>query len=143
MGNGFYLTLVGKDENIEEYQKVFGENIILKDNDQWFLVNEEIRSLQSSVEAMQKGTELLNMLHGIMTVGIGAPYDICINGVIENGENQKRSVAEISCEFTVVNPLDGNRINKIKEIQHVAFDNEDVKQCLMWFSQGMPNFYDS
>ena len=94
MKNGFYLTLIGKNEAIEEYRKVFGENVILvQDNNQWFLTNEEIRLSQSSVEAMQKGSELLNIMHGIMSVGIGAPYDICINGFIENGENQKRGVA--------------------------------------------------
>jgi hypothetical protein len=144
MKNGFYLTLIGKNEAIEEYRKVFGENVILvQDNNQWFLTNEEIRLSQSSVEAMQKGSELLNIMHGIMSVGIGAPYDICINGFIENGENQKRGVAEILCEFTVVNPLNDNRINEIKEIQHVAFNNEDVKRCLIWFSHGAPNLYDA
>lgn len=85
---------------------------------------------------MQIGAETLQLMHGIMSVIAGAPYDISVAGCKSYEENHGKITCEISGTVQLVGKLSEDENDIAREYQHIANRNETMKKCLQLFSYG-------
>lgn len=142
---GYYITLLGEDKDIEQYESV-ADSIaeIIKYDGIWYLSNDNIRKSENQNEALKKGMDLLDLICGLWTLYGGYCLNVRANGVAIINDNDDKSLVckDIDFQFEVIKEISETEKTTMKEILCLAVNDSCVKEVLFYLRNGVPNNYD-
>ena len=149
--DGFYFVLSGKDDEIEEYQKMAGDCVeIFKNEKSWYLSSRDIRAEMDYDKSKRIAEDRLNLLHGIVAFYIGHSYDIKISDAVsKTNKNINKVFVEFDVNCTVVKDIKEEDINSAKTLLKIAIQKEKnneykLTDLLKILRNGYPlDYYDS
>lgn len=138
---------------MQDYHEWFdGEcGIVLRKNADgiWGMTSEGLGKIANASDADSMATDLLRIMHGIVTIVTGGPYPIKIKEmrVYDAKKDEFQVACDISCTVYVVKPQVQDTKQRISAITKQVFKShkcgeETLRRCLTILSNGQPNLYD-
>ena len=142
--DGYYITLLGEDKDIEQYKTVAdGIADIIKYDDLWYLSNDTIRNAHNCNEPEKIGEELLNMIHGLWTLYGNTKLHVEISGVvmIKDSGGSVHICRDVDFDFEVIRDVTASEKQLIKELLVMAVTDSSIQEVLFYLKDGIPNFF--